>query len=204
MYSACLRAAPRRARKVSVCTTVGLTLSADAHDHRALQCQALCRARAGASPAAHAPRNCAGHARAKQLRWARAHAASQPSGRTPAIDIARLIARYPPACLPTQTTSWDFKTPNPRASRSMLRLLLVALPLVVALPAAFDRPEVNALQFEFQPPLQLEVRSPPESRFLRPAATQDQHDSPSTHSTLHSARTPPAKRTHHHGRAAAH
>jgi hypothetical protein len=44
--------------------------------------------------------------RAKQLRWALAHAASQPSGRAPAIDIARLIARfYPPACLPTQKTS---------------------------------------------------------------------------------------------------
>jgi len=38
------------------------------------------------------------------LRWARTRA-SQPSGRTPAIDIAPLIARYPPACLPTQTTS---------------------------------------------------------------------------------------------------
>ena len=45
-----------------------------------------------------------GHTSAKQLRWPRTRA-SQSSGRTPTIDIARLIARYPPACLPTQTTS---------------------------------------------------------------------------------------------------
>jgi hypothetical protein len=45
----------------------------------------------------------------------------------------------------------------------MLRLLIVALPLVVALPAAFDKQEVNALQFEVQSPLRFEVRSPPES-----------------------------------------
>ena len=65
----------------------------------------------------------------------------------------------------------------------MLRLLIIALPLVVALPAAFDEQEVNALQFEVQSPLQFEVRSPPESRPLLPAATQDQHRSPATHST---------------------
>ena len=65
----------------------------------------------------------------------------------------------------------------------MLRLLIVALPLVVALPAAFDEQEVNAFQFEVQSPLQFEVRSPPESRPLLPAATQDQHKSPATHST---------------------
>ena len=52
----------------------------------------------------------------------------------------------------------------------MLRLLLVALPLVVALPA-FDKQELNALQFEVQSPLRLEVRPPPKSRPLRPAAT---------------------------------
>ena len=45
----------------------------------------------------------------------------------------------------------------------MLRLLIVALPLVVAQPAAFDKQEVNALQFEVQSPLRFEVRSPPES-----------------------------------------
>jgi hypothetical protein len=90
----------------------------------------------------------------------------------------------------------------------MLRLLLVALPLVVASPAAFDAQEIDALQIEVQSPaafdaqeidalqievqfpLQIEVRSPPESRPLRPAATRDQHDSPALHSTPH-ARHPP-------------
>jgi hypothetical protein len=61
------------------------------------------------------------------------------------------------------------------------------LPLVVALPAAFDKQELNALQFEVQSPIPLEVRSPPKSRPIRPAATRDQHDSPAT---LHSARAP--------------
>ena len=65
---------------------------------------AMPRAR-GASPAAPAPSNCAEHARAQQVRLARTRA-SQPSGRTPAIDIARLIARfYPRACLSTQISS---------------------------------------------------------------------------------------------------
>ena len=73
----------------------------------------------------------------------------------------------------------------------MLRLLLVALPLVVALPAAFDAQEIDALQFEVQFPLQFEVRSPPESHPLRPAATRDQHDSPATTHTTPHARHPP-------------
>ena len=54
----------------------------------------------GPSPATPAP----SVRHAKQLRWARTRA-SQPSARTPAIDVARLIAGYPPARLPTQTTS---------------------------------------------------------------------------------------------------
>ena len=81
--------------------------------------------------------------------------ASQPCGRTPAIDVARLIARYPPARLPTQTTSCDYT--EPESLEIMLRLLIVALPLVVALPAAFDEQEANAIQFEVQSPLQFEV-----------------------------------------------
>ena len=44
------------------------------------------------------------------------------------------------------------------------------------------------------------ARSPPKARPLRPLATRDQYDSPAT---FHSTRTPPANRTHHHGRAAA-
>jgi len=75
----------------------------------------------------------------------------------------------------------------------MLRLLLVALPLVVALPAAFDKPELHAFQFEAQSPLQFKVRSPPESRPLRPAATRAQHYSPATaHSTPHAHHPPSA------------
>ena len=56
----------------------------------------------------------------------------------------------------------------------MLRLLLIALPLVVALPAVFVEYEVNALKLEVQSPR--EVRSPPESRPHPPAATRDQHN----------------------------
>eukprot|EP00900_Chrysochromulina_parva_P007031 jgi/Chrpa1/16329/Chrysochromulina_OHIO_Genome00020112-RA len=55
----------------------------------------------------------------------------------------------------------------------MLRLLIVALPLVVALPAAFDEQELNAFQFEVQSRLQSKVRSPPEFRPLV-------HDDPAT------------------------
>ena len=83
----------------------------------------------------------------------------------------------------------------------MLRLLTIALPLVVAFLATFDEQEVDALQLEVQSPLQFQVRSPPEFRPLRPAATRDQHEP--RHSTLHSTRTTPAKRTHHNGRTAA-
>jgi hypothetical protein len=60
----------------------------------------------------------------------------------------------------------------------MLRLLSVALPLVVALPAAFDEQDANAIQFE--------VRSPPESRPLLPAAPREintPHNSTAKHST---------------------
>ena len=72
----------------------------------------------------------------------------------------------------------------------MLHLLLVALPLVVALPAAFDKQEANALHCEPQSPLQLEVRSPPKSRPLRPqppreinTIAQPQHTPLRTHTT---------------------
>ena len=88
----------------------------------------------------------------------------------------------------------------------MLRLLIVALPLVVALPAAFDNQETNAiqfevqttLQFEVQSTLQFEVRSPPESR---PLLAREINTTPLC-DTRHSARTTP-KRAHHHARDAA-
>jgi hypothetical protein len=145
---------------------------------------AVPRAR-GASPAAPAPSNCAaGHARDEQLRWARTR---EPTQWPHAGDRYRATH----CALPARLLSYadfilkNFKTPNPRASRLMLRLLLVALPLVVASPAAFDAQEIDALQIEVQAPLQIEVRSPPESRPLRPAATREQHDSFALHSTPH-------------------
>ena len=71
----------------------------------------------------------------------------------------------------------------------MLRLLLVALPLVVALPAAFDNQETNAIQFEVQSTLQFKVRSPPESRPLLPAATREQHTTAPPHTPLRTHNT---------------
>ena len=94
-YSACLRAA--RA-KVSVCTTVGLAPSADTRTiivHSHAQHRAA-RAR-GASPAATAPRNCAGHARAKQLRWARRARANPVAARRRPISRDSSRATRPPA-----------------------------------------------------------------------------------------------------------
>ena len=139
-------------------------------------------------------------AHTKQLRWARKRA-SQPSGRTPHCALPACLPSYADYILRLQDT-------EPESLGIMLRLLLVALPLVVALPAAFDKQEVDAqqvdaLQIEVQAPLQFEVRSPPKSRPLRPAATRDQHRQP-RHNALHSTRTTPAKRTHYNGRAAAH
>ena len=52
---------------------------------------------------------------------------------------------------------------EPESLEIMLHLLIVALPLVVALPAAFDEQELNAFLFEVQSRLQSNVRSPPES-----------------------------------------
>ena len=75
----------------------------------------------GASPAAPAASNCAGHAHARQLHWARTRA-SQPSGRTPAIDVVRLITRYPPARLPTQSTRHRTREPRYHAAPSDRRI----------------------------------------------------------------------------------
>ena len=132
---------------------------------------------------------------AKQLRWARA--------RQETVLWARRRARANPVAARLRSTSRDssratrlpaflrrllilrLQDTEPESLEIMLRLLIVALPLVVALPAAFDEQEANAIQFEVQSPLQFEVRSPPESRPHRPAATRDQHNSPATHSTPH-------------------
>ena len=141
----------------------------------------------GASPAAPSPGNCAGHARAReQTLWPHA------------CDRCRATHRALPACTPSYADYiLRLEDTEPESLEIMLRLLIVALPLVVALPAAFDEQEVNALHFEEQSPLQFEVRSPPESRPHLPAATQDQHK---PRRTLLSVRTTP-KRTHHNTRA---
>ena len=137
-------------------------------------------------------------AHTKQLRWARKRA-SQPSGRTPHCAL--------PACLPSYADYiLRLQDADPESLEIMLRLLIVALPLVVALPAAFDNQETNAiqfevqttLQFEVQSTLQFEVRSPPESR---PLLAREINTTPLC-DTRHSARTTP-KRAHHHARDAA-
>ena len=80
----------------------------------------------------------------------------------------------------------------------MLRLLIVALPLVVALLAAFDNQETNAIQFEVQSTLQLEVRSPPESRPLLLAAT---HSTPHAQHPIAHIKMHPAGKTINRARA---
>ena len=72
---------------------------------------------------------------AQQLRWARPHQATglwartrarrQPSGRTPAIDVARLIARHPPAFLRRlhpETTRRRSREPRDHAAPSDRRI----------------------------------------------------------------------------------
>ena len=95
---------------------------------------------------------------------------------------------------------------SPRKTRPSRRPPRSARPLVR--PTSFMRttpprpPPAKALRnsrFNLRFSSRCDLR--PKSRPLRPAATQDQHDSPAT---LNSARTPPAGRTHHNGRAAGH
>jgi hypothetical protein len=95
---------------------------------------------------------------------------------------------------------------SPRKTRPSRRPPRSARPLVR--PTSFMRtttprpPPAKALRnsrFNLRFSSRCDIR--PKSRPLRPAATQDQHDSPAT---LNSARTPPPERTHHNGRAAGH
>jgi hypothetical protein len=135
--------------------------------------------------------------------------AREPTQWPHACDRRRATHRALPACPPSYADYiLRLQDTKPESLEIMLRLLIVALPLVVAyaLPAAFDEQEANAIQFEVQYPLQLEVRSisarvPPESRPLLPAAPREINTQQPRH-TLHSARTTPT-RTHHHARAAA-
>ena len=119
---------------------------------------------------------------------ARARASPVVARRRPISCDSSRATRLPPSLYADYILR--LQDTEPESFQIMLRLLLVALPLVVASPAAFDAQEIDALQIEVQVPLQIEVRSPPESRPLRPAATRDQHDSPALHSTPH-ARHPP-------------
>ena len=86
--------------RFSVCTTLGLAPALT----RMVIARFHALRRDWRQPHCAPPSDCAGHAHARQLLWARTRA-SQPSGRTPAIDFVRLIVRYPPARLPTQSTS---------------------------------------------------------------------------------------------------
>jgi hypothetical protein len=113
---------------------------------------------------------------AKQLHWARprqafalgAHA-REPTQWPHACDRCRATHRALPACTPSNADYiLRLQHTEPESLEIMLRLLIVALPLVVALPAAFDEQELNAFQFEVQSRLQFKVRSPPESRPLVP------------------------------------
>ena len=74
----------------------------------------------------------------------------------------------------------------------MLRLLLVALPLVVALPAAFDEQEINALQFEvrdLRPRPALFAHSPREINTIAPPhSTPHAHHPPTAHITMDAPR----------------
>ena len=117
--------------------------------------------------------------------------AREPTQWPHAGDRYRATHRALPARLPSYADYiLRLQDTEPESLEIMLRLLLVALPLVVALPAAFDAQGINALQLEVQSPLQLEVRSPPKSRPLRPqpareinTIVQPQHTPLRTHTT---------------------
>ena len=138
--------------------------------------------------ARHPPSNCAGHAHAKQLRCGRASARANPVAarlRSTSRDSSR--ATRLPSCADYILRLQDTKPES--LEISMLRLLLVALQLDFALPAALDEQEANAIQFVVQTTLQFEVRSPPESRRLLPAATRYQHTTAPPHTHLHTLNT---------------
>ena len=98
---------------------------------------------------------------------ARARASPVAARRRPISCDSSRATRLPPSLYADYILR--LQDTEPESLEIMLRLLLVALPLVVALPAAFDKPELNALQFEAQFPLQLEVRSPPSPALFAPS-----------------------------------
>ena len=119
----------------------------------------------------------------------------EPTQRPHACDRRRAPHRATHRALPACPPSYadyilaDTTRHEPESLEIMLRLLLVALPLVVALPAAFDEQEANAIQFEVQSPLQFEVRSPPDSRPLLPAAPQEINTTAPPHTPLRTHNT---------------
>ena len=114
--------------------------------------------------------------------------AREPTQWPHACDQRRATHRALPACPPSYADYiLRLQDTKPESLEIMLRLLIVALPLVVALPAPFDEQEANAIQFEVQSPLQFEVLSPPESRPLLPAALREINTQQPRH-ILHSAR----------------
>ncbi len=95
-----------------------------------------------------------------------------------------LVVALVPARLPSYADNiMRLQDTEPESLEIMLRLLLVALQLDFALPAALDEQEANAIQFEVQTTLHFEVRSPSESRPLLPAAARNQHTT--AHSSTH-------------------
>ena len=175
--------------KVSVC----LTLSADAHDHRALPCPAPCRARArGASPAAPAslilrwavPSNSAGRGRAR----------AYPSGRTPAIDIARLssCATRPPAFLrrlhPETSRHREPGSLEINAAPSDRRITTRRRLAGDVRRTRGRRPSARGA-VPASVPGAIYAQVPPSSP---PASTRDQHDSPTRHTQLRTHTTPSA------------
>ena len=71
------------------------------------------------------------------------------------VDVARATHHALPACPPSYADYiLRLQNTEPKRLEIMLRLLIVALPLVVAWAAAFDEQEANAIQFEVQSPFQ--------------------------------------------------
>ena len=121
--------------------------------------------------------------------WARTRA-REPTQWPHACDRRRATHRALLACPPSYADYiLRLQDTKPESLEIMLRLWLVAFPLVVALPAAFDRQEANAFLSVVQTTLQLEVRSPPESRPLLPAAARDQHTTAPPHTPLRTHNT---------------
>jgi len=159
-------------------------------------------ARARVAPPLQRPRHAIALGRAKQLRWARTRA-SQSSGRTPAIDIARLssCATRPPAFLrrlhPETSRHREPGSLEINAAPSDRRITTRRRLAGDVRRTRGRRPSARGA-VPASVPGAISAQVPPSSP---PAATRDQHDSPATAHSTPLAHHP--KRTHHNGRAAA-